>query len=594
MNAFLLALLPAAIHAYADRASLDPGDVIAFKVSDSTGSLFVPTTQPYSIARAGFPGGEVLAGTIPVRRQNVPSDASQNGCDWDTTLSILIPSTWTPGLYTAHFGSGSDAESDVDFVVRSFSPRSPIVLQVPITTRAAYNRYGGESLYTNGTSNNVVSLDRPDDGTDDTAFLVKEFIVWAERDRGLALDYLTSVDLDADSSALLGYQLFVTVGHDEYWSRPMRDRFDTFVRTGGHAAIFSGNTMYWQIRYSADRRQIICYKDESDPVRFDPLNQRYTTVRWYQPPVNFPTQRSIGLGYDLTVPLESGQAGGAAEYESADPTSPAYKVIDSSSWVYEGTGLANGHFFGSSIVGYETDALVFWRLTNIPVGSDGAPNNFKILARANLLNPAWDPQGWAIFGLFDHGGTVFNAASVDWAAALTGDGAFDRTASRPKGESYDAFISSITANVIDRLSRPRTALQRNTMTVHRYWMDNGAGGTKALLSTSPFIESGWEYDGTDFYALRDAAGGTSAVYQFSRAYGGGRQYRYSRSTSLSGWTRDELAFHAYSATAAGRVPIYEYWAANTDGTRRHQYSSDPSFGLGWTQGSIVFYGLSSN
>ena len=46
-----------------------------------------------------------------------------------------------------------------------------------------------------------------------------------------------------------GYRsLFLSVGHDEYWSSAMRDTVEGFIGRGGHAAFLSGNTSFWQVR----------------------------------------------------------------------------------------------------------------------------------------------------------------------------------------------------------------------------------------------------------------------------------------------------------------------------------------------------------
>src|SRR4051795_8833185 len=84
----------------------------------------------------------------------------------------------------------------------------------------------------------------------------------------------TDVDLHRDGAALLEpYRLMVSVGHDEYWSGPMRDAVEGFVAAGGNAAFFSGNTSLWQVRLEDATREgpaktMVGYKDQfkKDPV----------------------------------------------------------------------------------------------------------------------------------------------------------------------------------------------------------------------------------------------------------------------------------------------------------------------------------------
>ena len=65
--------------------------------------------------------------------------------------------------------------------------------------------------------------------TDDEGYLVdpsdwspQVAQVLAERE-GIALDYATNGDLEAHPEILGAYRLVLSVGHDEYWSREMRD-----------------------------------------------------------------------------------------------------------------------------------------------------------------------------------------------------------------------------------------------------------------------------------------------------------------------------------------------------------------------------------
>ena len=75
------------------------------------------------------------------------------------------------------------------------------------------------------------------------------FVRWAEGE-GLALDYLTDHDLDAEPGALDPYAVVILVGHSEYWSGASARRASTPSSTrGGRLAIFSGNTCFWKVRW---------------------------------------------------------------------------------------------------------------------------------------------------------------------------------------------------------------------------------------------------------------------------------------------------------------------------------------------------------
>jgi len=196
------------------------------------------------------------------------------GCDWPPSAQWTVPALTSSGLYYARFGTGAEDPTKTNyvwFVVRAApGAQHKILVQLPFTTWQAYNDFGGGSLYSDLPVIRV-SLLRPlkqDPGSDVNLALprTRTFINWLEKNVNTvgAVDYCTSIDLHRDSWLLNGYALVIIVGHDEYWSRNMRDHLDRFVRAGGNAMIFGGNTMYWQIRFETDGgtpNRIICCKD---------------------------------------------------------------------------------------------------------------------------------------------------------------------------------------------------------------------------------------------------------------------------------------------------------------------------------------------
>ena len=75
------------------------------------------------------------------------------------------------------------------------------------------------------------------------------FLEWAERE-GYEIDVVTNADLEDHPELLLGRRrpLYLSVGHDEYWSAGMRDTSRPSSPRGGNAAFLSGNTSFWQVR----------------------------------------------------------------------------------------------------------------------------------------------------------------------------------------------------------------------------------------------------------------------------------------------------------------------------------------------------------
>lgn len=250
---------------------------------------------------------------------------------------------------------------------------------------------------------------------------------------GLEVEYCTSIDLHADPHFLDNYQLLLSVGHDEYWSKEMRDSVESFVANGGNVAFFSGNVCWWQVRFEDNNRTMVCYKAKDEDPLTGADNER-VTVNWFDPPVLRPGNTMAGV--------DSRQG---AEWIAGIPPAVDYQVKVPQHWIFD-TALAGNTFGGDRhIIGYETDAAHLVDPTAaapMPAGDDGTPPNFVCLAVADCQN--WDQSagghsGWATMGLFHNNGSVFSAATVNWAGGLSLDGGWGP-------------VDQITQNLLRRLS----------------------------------------------------------------------------------------------------------------------------------------------
>eukprot|EP00656_Telonema_subtile_P019956 TRINITY_DN21146_c0_g1_i1.p1 TRINITY_DN21146_c0_g1~~TRINITY_DN21146_c0_g1_i1.p1 ORF type:complete len:457 (-),score=119.82 TRINITY_DN21146_c0_g1_i1:108-1478(-) len=97
--------------------------------------------------------------------------------------------------------------------------------------------------------------------------------------QGFDVVYWSGLDTHRFGSKLLDaqYKLFISNSHDEYWSGDQR-RWVTAARdTGVHLAFFSGNEMYWKIRWEAspvdgdEHRTMVVYKDSGSTIQLDPV-----------------------------------------------------------------------------------------------------------------------------------------------------------------------------------------------------------------------------------------------------------------------------------------------------------------------------------
>ncbi len=485
------------LQAYCWPPSSAPGEPVALHVSTDAETFDV------EVAREGARRGSVWnAQGIRGGLHEIPPDASSGGCGWPASLEIPVGAHWSSGYHSVRVTAG-DKHADAFFAVRPApDERAPILLVLSTTTYHAYNDWGGPSLYTGGTH---VSFERPlangfldkpepagrmmqpvpdreamgyrnwarplglSDWSGGSGWWNWErpFTWWAESN-GYLLDVAISQDLELHPEVLDGHRLVLSVGHDEYWSWGMRDSLDAFVAAGGNAAIFSGNTCFWQVRFDEDHGGMTCfkYRADDDPV-VGTADERFLSGIWSDRRVGRPETSTIGLTFTR---------GGYSRYGLGAPESPAaYTVHRPDHWLFEGTGLHAGEAFGGAdaIVAYEVDGCAMTTGADglpAPTHVDGAPEGLEILATAPAHLWSRDEQpsryahelgelecasravfgdtspehlseladGHAVLGVFERpgGGTVVNAGVIDWALGL-GDPVVDR----------------ITRKVLDRLSR---------------------------------------------------------------------------------------------------------------------------------------------
>jgi hypothetical protein len=432
------------ITGYASATSVFPGAEIEFHVSILM--QFVSRPRPFTVdifrltdafPRPGdFSGLPIHSGTAEADDEIFPLMAPENGCGWPAAYRLSIPLDWRSGVYIARLRSVESLSSyDIPFVVKARRDRSHarFLMVCAVTTYQAYNFWGGRSLYghvdaTGGLAWSdprayAVSFDRPYWGSppDELKMWEMPFIRWLE-DSGIEVDFCTSIDLHADPQLLDSYCLMLSVGHDEYWSKEMRDNAERFVSNGGNIAFFSGNTCWWQVRFEQNNRKMVCYKNSA----LDPLtghDNARVTVNWFSAPVNRPENSLTGVSF----------RNGAWYGNSAVPL-VGYTVRAANHWVFAGTGLTTGDMFGQAttsniydnLVGYETDAAELDPITFAPTGNDGTPLNFQVLALADLQNwrgaaqngegreAPYAQPGWASMGIYQRGGTVFTAATTNW------------------------------------------------------------------------------------------------------------------------------------------------------------------------------------
>ena len=396
------------LEAYCRPQSARAGDPVGLHVSSDTGTVGV------EVARAGAAVETVWeAHAVPVKRHPIPDDAAAGGCGWPETISIPTHPAWRSGMYLVTLAAG-DERTHAFFAVRPDpAAPAPILLVLSTTTAAAYNDWGGPSLYTGGTRVSFERplargfLDKPEPAArkaqaqPDREALgyftwaeehglspwsggagwwtwERPFVDWAEAE-GFAIDVATSQDLELHPEVLDGHRLHLSVGHDEYWSWGMRDAVEAFVADGGNAAFFGGNTCWWQVRFEDDDRAMTCFKYRAgeDPV-LGTTDERLLTGSWSDRRVGRPEFATTGLSFSR---------GGYSRYGLGVPrASGAYTVWRPDHWSFEGTDLRYGDALGlaDAIVGYEVDGCELTMVDGLPIPThaDGPPETLEVLATA--------------------------------------------------------------------------------------------------------------------------------------------------------------------------------------------------------------------
>ncbi|MBA4190463.1 MAG: hypothetical protein C0467_20950 [Planctomycetaceae bacterium] len=438
------------VEAYTDQLSYAPGETV--KIHASASECASPTI---TVLRVGPNPEPVLTDlVVKLATQIVPKDASARGCNWPVSTTFKVGDNWKSGYYLASFeqqlGGKRLSLGQVFFVVRPKEPgkNSKILLQLSTNTYNAYTNWGGYSLYSYNGRHKVqgrrVSFDRP--LSSQFSRWEEPFVKWAESN-GYALDYAVNSDLEFRPGILKNYKLVLSVGHDEYWSAPMRDNLEKYIENGGNVAFFSGNTCCWQVRSEDDGRALACWKQNfGDDPHYKAGTHKTLTSLWSHYLVDRPENTLTGVGF-----LWGGYHRSHGQFMDGPGSFTAHRPDH---WMFAGTNLRKGDAFGAKlpgykVVGYECDGCELeWKDgLPFPTHSDGTPKNFEVLATC----PArWAPDdcewyekwqkgrtGQAVVGTYTRGGTVVTVGTTDWSHGLRGE---------------DAAVVRITKNVFDKLA----------------------------------------------------------------------------------------------------------------------------------------------
>jgi hypothetical protein len=475
------------IEGYAAEPSVNIGQPIKFYVSVNDGS---PTFR-IDIFRLGWYegyGGRLIDTqlNLPSIAQPLPDATHDTGlleCAW--TMPASGDYQWTvpangrfTGVYVAKLTASSGKQSYIPFIIRDDARPSEYLFQTSVTTWQAYNFWpadqgagswkSGRSLYLGQGPNNwlsfgppvpefndnaevqarKVSFNRPyypDNGIYGTAgqfFQRGEYnmVKWLEKE-GYDVTYTTNVDIDAATDLVNGplrpghHKVFLSVGHDEYWTWKMRDNIEKARnRTTQplNLGFFGGNAVHWQIRFenstpgtspsNVARRTIVAYKHlarSALPGMKDPyyvpggsdtnyLTTNYwrennTTLLGSQCPLQscfkHPEDELVGVMTDFSNVTGHGDFEFYGGQNPAPPTWPRVGITDTVTPIF-------------NIIGYEADRI----FEENDYSSNRGPI-VKIGDSAFIGSPN-TTRSHAVFYKITNAGRVFGAGTIGWAYAL--------------------------------------------------------------------------------------------------------------------------------------------------------------------------------
>ncbi len=334
------------IQGFTTDISVNVGQTIFFKISTPAASYRI------DIYRLGYYQGNdgrfvtsiSPSVSLPQIQPSCLTDSSTGLIDcgnWGISASWTVPSTATSGIYYAKLLRLDTGEaSPLIFVVRNDSSHSDILVQTSDPTWQAYNAYGGNSFYSGNPVGRAykVSYNRPVNAGQSTHldfFSFEYEIVRFLEANGYDATYFTGVDTDRNGALITQHKVFMSVGHDEYWSGGQRTNVEAARDAASNPVsliFFSGNEVFWKTRWEASidgtstpYRTLVCYKETSTNgtygSKIDPADPPTWTGLWrdarFSPPADgghpenalsgVMSQVSAPQNNAITVPQDDGR-----------------------------------------------------------------------------------------------------------------------------------------------------------------------------------------------------------------------------------------------------------------------------------------------
>ena len=418
---------PGSIAGFADLDYAAVGDTVHLYVSTTAATFRVTAYRMgwyQGLGAREIWASPTVAGMVQPACPVTPTTNMVSCSDWTPEVTMPVTSAFVPGDYLLKLVGSGNQQGYVLLTVWEPTSHATYLIMNRSLVEQGWNTFGGFSFY-QGTGpcildtdtypvcnrSRVVSFDRPYAGNGSSDFLTNEYplVAYAE-EHGLDVTYCTDICVSEHPGFVLQHRALIALDHDETWTDNERmavvDAFDA----GVNVAFLGAATLVRHARLQPSDlgpdREEVDYRDASeDPLdgKIDPM--QVTGNTWASPPTDWDASSFLGQLYSGFI-------------EPGEP-SAAMKVFDSSAWIFQGTGLADGDLV-PGIINSDIDHVD----PNGPM-----PQNLQVLAHSPIpLSEAYTNEGtWSGYtysdmtyytdptsrsGLFDSGDNV-------WVATLT-------------------------------------------------------------------------------------------------------------------------------------------------------------------------------
>ena len=386
------------IEGYCSKASVSAGETLEVFVSTNPVSNF--SVDFYRMGYYGGKGGRKVLSMGPLKgqKQITPPDGEKNlrDCNWTKSFQIKIPKDWVSGVYlgklTAHV---SGMQSYIIFIVRD-NRKADFLFQCSDLTWQSYNRWPNwrssyDWYYDNGDHNPwhggagpEIGFNRPYTfyfnglpvGVGDPRYLGSgEFLMWEfplsywMESKGYNVSYISNLDVHTDRAGLLRGKAFLSVGHDEYWTRQMYDNVSAARDAGVNLLFLSGNSVSGVVYMKNDTKGI--------------PNRVFGRIERFRDEDQLMGGKSYGVGLGN------------------------WTCVAPDHWLFEGTGMKKGDTIKD---------LVGWEYHGFPLGNQPG---IKVLATGPMIEKEDSVLYATTIYETPKGNFVFDAATCWWNMPLS-------------------------------------------------------------------------------------------------------------------------------------------------------------------------------